>query len=354
MSILPIEDIVAPGFFSPTPEGLIIGRSRDGREIVGYRLGQGPLSISLIGGCHADEPVGPAMLDRLVRFLTAQDPESFLLSRCRWSVVPHANPDGATLNSVWSDHTVTVRDHLGEVDSGYDPVLYVHHVARELPGDDVEFGFPRTSDDHEARPENRAVAEFLGSAAPFRLHGSFHGMGFAPGPWFLLEPAWIERTAAMRPRMRQLVHTMNYPLFDIDRRGEKGFRRIDAGFSTRPDSLAMAAHFQELGDEATAARFRPSSMEMVRALGGDPLTLVSEMPLFLLPQEPSDGQGPLFRPGTEGKRQLHARLQRLATEEHPEKARAEFERIGIRPMPIRDQMRLQLAFLDEALTCVAT
>ena len=57
--------------------------------------------------------------------------------------------------------------------------------------------------------------------------------------------------------------------------------RLAPGFSTRPDSRAMAAHFRAQGDEATAALFRPSSMEAIRALGGDALTLVSEMPLFV-------------------------------------------------------------------------
>ena len=45
----------------------------------------------------------------------------------------------------------------------------------------------------------------------------------------------------------------------------------------------MRRHFLDRGDPETAAVFRPSSMEYVRSLGGDPLTFVSEMPLFLLP-----------------------------------------------------------------------
>lgn len=352
MSELPIEEIVAPDFSSPLPQGATIGHSREGRPITGYRLGSGPVHVSLIGGCHADEPVGPAMLERLVRFLAAQRPRSSPLTRYRWLVVPDVNPDGALRNRAWSDQTVALHDHRGEEDEGYDPLVYVQHVVRESPGDDIEFGFPRSVDDREARPENRAVARFLESEAPFELHGSFHGMGFAPGPWFLLEPAWIERTETMRRRLRSRVGSMRYPLFDIDRRGEKGFRRIDEGFSTRPDSSAMASHFQAQGDPDTAGQFRPSSMEWVRALGGDPLTLVSEMPLFLLPDQTRVDHGPVFEPGTEGKQRLHAYLRRLARAEDPANARADFERLAIGPMPIRDQMRLQLAFLEEALACV--
>lgn len=43
----------------------------------------------------------------------------------------------------------------------------------------------------------------------------------------------------------------------------------------------MRTFFHERGDDATAALSRPSSMEFVRGLGGDPFTFVSEMPLFL-------------------------------------------------------------------------
>ena len=114
----------------------------------------------------------------------------------------------------------------------------------------------------------------------------------------------------------------------------------------------MASHFQAQGDPDTAGQFRPSSMEWVRALGGDPLTLVSEMPLFLLPDQARVDHGPVFEPGTEGKQRLHAYLRRLARAEDPANARADFERLAIGPMPIRDQMRLQLAFLEEALACV--
>lgn len=137
---------------------------------------------------------------------------------------------------------------------------------------------------------------------------------------------------------------MGYALLDWDRHGDKGFRRIDEGFSTRPDSVAMRRHFRELDDEETAALFRPSSMELVRSLGGDPLTFVSEMPLFLHPDALilSDGRDAFRR-----------WLSDLATSADSERARREVHRAGIRAMPIRDQMRLQLAFIEEAIDAVA-
>jgi hypothetical protein len=89
-------------------------------------------------------------------------------------------------------------------------------------------------------------------------------------------------------------------------------------------------------------------MEMARALGGDPLTMVSEMPLFLLTPE-AEG-GPPFRAGTEGGRRLREWLDRLVAE-----VRGDPDRLagrGVRPMPLGDQMRLQLALVDQGLLAV--
>ncbi len=346
---IPIKDALTPTTpeLHPTPQ--VIGHSREGREISGYVIGAGALNISLIAGCHADEPVGPAMLTSLVRFLSQLPAEDSLVRRATWYVVPHVNPDGADRNRGWTDKLVETRDSYGQPDVAYDPVYYIESVVREPPGDDIEFGFPRTRDDLRARPENTSVAAFLSKGAPFDLHASFHGMGLAPGPWFLLEPSWIERTDRMRANLRARVREMQLALFDIDRGGEKGFSRIDEGFSTRPDSKAMKRYFLDRDDPETAEKFRPSSMEFVRSLGGDPLTFVSEMPLFILEAGAEDQTVPRFRPGTEGMRQLHAWIEEQILEHGPTEARHRIARAGIRPMPIRDQMRLQIAFLNESL-----
>jgi hypothetical protein len=278
---------------------------------------------------------------RLVAFLDTRAAGDPLLAAVTWYVVPHVNPDGEARNARWSGATVPAVDHLGRGDEAYDLSLYIGHAVRELPGDDMEFGFPRGPDDSGARPENRAVAAFLAKGAPFHLHASFHGMGFASGPWFLIEPAWIDRTSALRDSLRARVRAMGYRPFDVDRGGEKGFHRIDEGFTTRPDSRSMIAWFEERGDLGMATKFRPSSMEYVRSLGGNPFTMVSEMPLFLRPLE----AGETGRPDDP---RLRAFLDGIAAKP-PAKIRAEAGHAGVRGMPIRDQMRLQLAFLDEAL-----
>lgn len=343
---LPIEEILAPGSAENPPGGPSIGVSREGLEITGHVFGRGPLHASLIAGCHADEPVGPAMLRRLAAWLAARPVEDPWLTAATWYLVPHVNPDGEARNAAWSRTTLPAVDHRGAADRVYDLALWLHRAVREAPGDDMEFGFPWDEGDTGARPENRAVAAFLAGGAPFHLHASFHSIGFATGPWFLIEPAWIDRTGDLRERLRERVLAMGYGLFDVDRGGEKGFRRIDEGFSTRPDSGSMRAWFEARGDAATAALFRPSSMEHVRSLGGDPFTMVSEMPLFLRPLE----EGETGRPDDPRFRAWRSRLSAFHT---PEEVHAEAARSGVLGMPLRDQMRLQLAFLNEALAAVS-
>lgn len=313
-----------------------------------HRIGSGAPRVSLIGGCHADEPVGPRFLRCLVRHLTSEDGAA-LRRAATWSIIPHVNPDGAVANAAWQTPGA----------AHYDVAAYLRHRVRELPGDDIEFGFPRDEDDAGARPENRAAWEFWRAGAPYDLHVSMHGMGIAAGPYFLIERAWWPRCAEMAQALTRDVEAAGYALHDVERHGEKGFHRLGRGFCSRPDSRAMKRHFVGLDDPATAARFRPSSMEAVRKLsGGDTLTLVTEMPLFITP-----GVGVELGPPDPVLLRWRERIDRwhtplVAVRGEADKARVqaaiqkEAEAAGLTAMPVRDQMRFQWAFIRAGLEAV--
>jgi hypothetical protein len=338
-----IEDVLSCPAQPPRP--IELGRSREGRPVAGFRFGRGDVRVSLIAGCHADEPVGPRLLQRLVHYLAQAPADADAISLFEWWVVPHINPDGAQRNRAWYDG----------VEGAYDTARYLRRVAREAPGDDIEFGFPRGAGDTGARPEPRAVYEWWSSdPRPFALHVSLHGMAFAGGPWYLIEPAWVERSGYLRERCRLAAEGMGYRLHDVERNGEKGFVRIERGFCTRPNSRAMAAFFRDRGDDATAALFRPSSMETVRSLGGDALTLVSEMPLFLLPGVgetivPTDPAADGWRERIEGSRQRVVG----GTDDDESAVREELARSGVSAVPIDDQLRLQWEFVCAGIEQVA-
>ena len=244
----------------PLPGARAIGQSEEGRPIFGYEIGKGARGISLVAGAHADEPVGPETLRILVKHAERL---GSLLDAFTLRVVPHVNPDGAARNQPW-------------IDAWPDAEAYRSLVLREPPGRDIEFGYPNL------RPENRAVSAFLAKGAPYALHMSLHGMAVAEGGMLLIEKHWVDRTVDLREQYGAILDDRIPGRHDHDRHGDKGFRYLGPGFWTTPEGTAMRAYFEERGDDEMAARFRDSSMEYVRSLGGDPLCLVTEIPLFVV------------------------------------------------------------------------
>jgi hypothetical protein len=323
-----------------------IGKSREQRDIHGFHVGSGPTHISVIAGCHADEPVGPLLLTKFGNYVQTLSPDDPLLTDYAWWIIPHANPDGKAVNDRWWDAAQQAAGRQVVAQDIVDLIAYLRYRVRELPGDDMEFGFPKAPDEPGIRPENTHIYRWWRSFnTSFHLHASLHGMGFAAGPWYLIEEAWQHKIEFLKTECLRFVEQHGYRPHDVDRQGEKGFFRLGQGFCTRPDSKYMRQYFLQQGDADTAALFYPSSMEIMRSFGGDPLTVVSEMPLFLLPDVGIE-IGPPDEAAVRWK-------ERLATwqifSNKPKRIRQEQQRYGITAMPVLDQMRFQWHFMCCAL-----
>ncbi|MGK7397453.1 MAG: M14 family zinc carboxypeptidase [Candidatus Cyclobacteriaceae bacterium M3_2C_046] len=309
----------------------IIGSSRQERPVYGFKFGKGPFLLSLIAGCHADEPTGPRLLKKLVSFLSHKSLDDPIFEHYTWYIVPQVNPDGEKINQAW----------YAEDDPEYNLAMFLQYAKREKPGDDLEFGFP--DQDHAAlRPENQAVFNFWKTAkTPFQVHISLHGMAKAFGPWFLLDQNWIRQSADLQKKCSAATKSLGYHLFDVDRKGEKGFYRIAQGFCTRPDSKYMKQYFLDQGQPDMAQKFYPSSMESIRFLGGNCLTLVSEMPLFILPQVDHSNLWP--HPDLVGWQQQFNewRDQIISGQIKPAEVNKLALAKGIKAMSVDDQMQLQ-------------
>ncbi len=301
----------------------VIGASREGRHLYGVRLGTGERRVSIIAGCHADEPVGPMTAQALPALLQREFPE--LLERYVFHIVPQMNPDGAARNRAW------FADRPGLA-------AYLQHAVRELPGDDIEFGF---GEGDAVRPECRAAQDFLAPCAPFAAHFSLHGMAFAEGAWCLICPEWTERAAEFMNDVAGLCARVEVPLHDVDRKGEKGFNRLREGFSTTPNSRAMKEFFLERNDAGMAGRFMPTSMEWIRSSGGDPLCIVTELPLFLVGKRSPNLEEPIKAELREDLTNARA----LPASELPMAVREITARYALSPMPVEMQVRLQLGMI---------
>ncbi|NNE68929.1 MAG: peptidase M14 [Rhodothermales bacterium] len=239
-----------------------LGSTEEGRPIDAVRAGHGPRCVTLIAGSHADEPVGTETLLMLVEALATGECDS-LLQEYAFLICPQVNPDGEARNQDWIRQWPSLA-------------AYLLGVRRELPGRDMEFGYP------DLRPENRALAEAMASMAPLSLHMSLHGMGFSSGAMLLIDKYWGFRAELLREGFRRAALDNGLSMHDHNRMGEKGFFQIEAGYTTTPEGAAMRTYFHSRDDPDTASRFRDSSMEFARSLGGDPLCVVTELPLFLV------------------------------------------------------------------------
>lgn len=306
-----------------------LGASEEECPLLGVVLGRGPQTVSLIAGNHADEPVGPETLRTLIlEGLVHANELSDWFERFTFVVVPHTNPDGEARNRRW-------------IEQWPDLEAYLRHVVREAPGRDLEFGFPAM------RPENEHVSAFLRAHAPFDLHVSLHGMAISEGAMLLINRPWTFRTQALRDGFREAAAEDGLRMHDYNRKGEKGFFYIEPGFTTTPRGEAMRIFFRAQGDEAMAERFHDSSMEFVMDLGGDPLCLVTELPLFVVESE-------RLTPGVpEDYLALRAKLpeakRRLAQGKSIDDLLAPF---NLRPLPLASAMRLQLRALELGLETV--
>ncbi|MEF8864320.1 MAG: M14 family zinc carboxypeptidase [Salinibacter sp.] len=307
-----------------------LGPSEEGTMLYGAVMGTGPTTVSLIAGNHADEPVGPETLRAfLINGLARRGEMDALLQRFQFVIVPHTNPDGEARNRAW-------------MEAWPDLEAYLQEVVREKPGDDMEYGFP------DMRPENTHVSAFLREHGPFDLHASLHGMSAGEGAMLLINRPWTFRTQLLRDDFVAAAAAKGLPLHDHNRKGEKGFFWIEPGFQTTPRGDAMRTYFRAQGDSAMAERFHDSSMEFVASLGGDPLSLVTELPLFLMRGAGDDGHRPTQY--LDLRKRLPDVKARLERGEDVEALLAPFD---LRPVPLDAAMHLQFRALELGLRAVA-
>jgi hypothetical protein len=206
----------------------------------------------------------------------------------------------------------------------------------------MEYGYPIEAGT-QARPENRAVADFLRHQGPYAYHASLHGMAIGEGAWYLINREKVDATVELRRDLTAVTASLGVPLHDCDRGGEKGFTRIEPGFCTTPTSTAMREHFSSQKLWSEAAKFLPSSMELIAALSDDALLMVSEVPLFLIKPSPPDAKVP-GQSFLEAKERLLAASIELASG-NPKPIDKLKERYGFTRMPHTTAVKLELAMI---------
>ncbi len=312
----------------PEASSHIIGASEKGEPIYGFDLGSGPVTVSLVAGAHADEPVGPNTLYRLILEIY-QNPERFkaIFSRFRFLVIPHVNPDGDAANASW-------------ITRWPDPVPFFSGMKRELPGRDIEFGYP------EMRPENRAATGFWEREGPADLHFSLHGMQFSEGYLLLINDEWEKRTRTWRKQFDKAMRAEGLAPHDHDRGGDKGFNYMGPGFTSTPKGKTMRDFFLSRNDAGTAAKFHMSSMEYHIGQNPETVCMVTEFPLYVIRTSPQTGTPENYLALKQDLANMSVRADKSTKDQDINRFVLQYD---MHPLPLGKAMRLQRHTIRSAM-----
>ncbi len=307
-----------------------IGMSENAHPIKAIILGSGNYKVSILSGSHSDEPVGYETCLVFLKILLSHEQFKGWLSQFTFVILPDINPDGRLKNELWRKVWPDWK-------------AYVKHAFREPPGRDLEFGYP------DMRLENKLLSQFYKKHAPFHLHLNLHGMGFSEGGLLLIDRRHISKTKRLQEQFINAVLERSLPLHDHDRKGEKGFTYIGPGLTTTPESEPMREFFKSQNDLETAAIFHETSMAYISGLGGEPLCLVTELPLFLLTHaayKHQPGQPYLYKSLRQKLPDIKARLMQNKPVEEL------LDGLQIQPIPLKTAVEIQLDILQFALEYV--
>jgi hypothetical protein len=253
---------------------------------------EGPV-ISVLAGAHPDEPAGPVAAVELLRHWSTYPWGK------DWQLitVPMQDPSGVEAQRAWL--TASIKPNQWQAD---DDLYRSHRLRRSLGIDDGEFAWPGAPWGGLQLPVTTAIDAYLRLLPPALVHASLHGLGIAPGMWFL-----ADRQTLSLPVMWQRVQhwQRRYGIFDDQRCGGqygKGFHRAGNGFSHLSTGLGMRWWQLAQQDAVVSSRGAGSSRIALadhevpmpgygsweaararnRARGAPaPYGLVTEFPLFL-------------------------------------------------------------------------
>jgi hypothetical protein len=112
----------------------------------------------------------------------------------------------------------------------------------------------------------------------------------------------------------------------------------------------MRAYFEANGDRETALNFHDSSMEFVRKIGGDPLCLVTELPLFIINKEIPNRPAGVPLAYLEFKEKIPQWRAKLLS---GHSIAEELQAFQIQPLDLSAAVRLQLSVIQMGLETLA-
>ena len=248
------------------------GVSREGKEILALKIGEGR-NVALLFGCpHPNEPVGTLMLEYLARRLV-EDEELREELDYTWLIVKVADPDGLKLNEGWLKGPFTILN-------------YAKNYYRPAGNKQVEWTFPieyKSLKFDEPLPETRALMKLIDGWKPDFIY-SLHNAGFGGVYYYISEKAPL-----LYPIYSKIVEDEDLPL-------SLGEPEVPWAVQLSPAVYYMVStpeyydYLEKYSDKdpAEVIRTGTDSYDYARRVNPGVLELVTEVPYFYNPRIEDD------------------------------------------------------------------
>ena len=231
----------------------LVGEDRTGMPIEMISIGDGPLSVLVVGAPHPNEPVGCVAIEWLAERLAA-DARLREQSGCRWHFIKAIEPYALQQNEAWFDRR--------------DVATYLQHFYRP-PGDaQAEYAFPPAGAG-ASTPENEAYRQALKLAQPDLL-ASLHNSEGSGAFYFL-----TRGDVALANRLSAQAASHGLPL---NLYGEQG---PDVSDTPLAPGVFLLRSPGEVPEERDAPAGRSVTDWLADQSGTSPAFLVPEVPNFL-------------------------------------------------------------------------
>lgn len=243
------------------------GASAEGRPIELLTVGHGRRPVLLVGVPHPNEPIGTLTIDFLTRLLCEDDALRARLDVTLFAI-PVADPDGFVLNEGWFKGT-------------FSPLRYACEFYRPPHREQVEWSFPvdyKTLQFSTPAPETATVMRVMERVRP-EVFYSLHNAGFC-GVYF-----YVSRDRpALVPRLHELVASQGLPLH----RGEPEVPYLKTLAPAVYELFSIEDTYEYLArtlgeDPAALIEAGTCADDWLKRVGGDPFSLVCELPYFTSP-----------------------------------------------------------------------
>jgi len=246
----------------PQENIFLLGKSSNGREIFGAKIGIGKKNALVYGFPHPNEAVGALTALQLIKeILNSSD----LQNKYTWYIIPCVDPDGAKLNQEWFKNKLNIN-------------IYINNFFRQAMGRQVEWSFPFKYKNYSFnRPtkETRLLVRLIDKTKPSficPLHNSGIGGVF-----------WYVTKTMPQGYYQSLITTCRKLGLPIARAKSEGahMEEIRGPFFYCADALKLNNNFKKKENQKKILPYGNDSIGYARTKNKNAFGLIIEAPYFI-------------------------------------------------------------------------